>query len=336
MIFKQGEIGETLYVIIKGAVSIVKKNPEYGNKKIVVDTIYDGRQFGEIAILNAIDSETAVKERTASCMACEKSALLCIPRDTLSKLILCKNKDELDRKIEFLAKTIFFAGFDEKLLLPLALNLDKITFKLNDSVVKKGQTPSGLHLVMKGFLDVVVEEFNMRNSRNEDFSQAKARAKSPMYFKCDPPERPKTQSKSPIFSTCQSDLSLNARPFSRLSKETLKISSLKELDYFCSRSLKSSGLKPKLEPSKFSVTVQSSTAEILILTRYHMQFLTAEMQDQFRTIIGTCDDPDCPSSVDSKKMKKTFHNWNQYKSQLLDNIHKDSFIERKRKIFPFN
>jgi CRP-like cAMP-binding protein len=337
-VFLQGEVGDALYVVVKGAISVEKTLPEYGNKKIVVMTLYDGRQFGEIAGLNAMDSETFSNQRSASCVASEQTTVLSVPRDTLSRLILCKNKEELEEKMNFLVKTLLFKGFSKKSLLPLALNLDKTCFKLNDIVLHQGELPKGLYLVMKGFLDVEAEENIVKNEKDLEFSprRSRIRTKSPMYFTRDPPERPKTQSKSPLMSISQSDISLKnkARPLSRVSKEKMTVGSIKEFDFFGARIFKKQFSKKQV--SKFSVLVQSSKAEILIFTSYHLQFLNQNMHTQFMTIVEKNDDLDCPSNVDSKKFKKLFHNWHHYKSQLMSEIQKDSFLERKKKLFPYD
>ena len=51
VIFNQGDIGDKLYVILKGRVAIQIQSKEYGNLPVVVATRQDGEQFGELSLI---------------------------------------------------------------------------------------------------------------------------------------------------------------------------------------------------------------------------------------------------------------------------------------------
>lgn len=312
-VFRQGETGDSMYVVIKGAVSVGRLGPEFGNMNIVINTIYDGNQFGEIALLNTMDSSTYTKERTFSCVASEQTTLLCIPKDTLSQIILQKNKNDLDEKIDLLSKTLFFKGFSRNQLLPLALNLKKQFYKLNDPILLKGQTPAGLYIILKGFVDLINEETIPQDP--EPLTSRPQSKLCPMYFSRNPP---KARSKSPPVQ----------KP---LQKEKLIISSLQKSENFGSRSLKHLfSTYRSIDPAKFNVIAQSSTVEILLITTYHLQFLSQDMFIQMKAVIDKTNDPDCPLEVNEKDLKKLTFDWHKYKSTLLNGIYKSNLLTRNK------
>jgi len=53
-IFKQGDVGELMYIILKGSVHVrTKKKTTYGSvENLIVNTLYDGLHFGDYAIIN--------------------------------------------------------------------------------------------------------------------------------------------------------------------------------------------------------------------------------------------------------------------------------------------
>jgi len=53
-IFSQGDIGDLMYIILKGSVHVrVKKKTTYGSvENLIVNTLYDGLHFGDYAIIN--------------------------------------------------------------------------------------------------------------------------------------------------------------------------------------------------------------------------------------------------------------------------------------------
>ena len=51
-VFNQGDIGDKLYVIVKGRVAVQINSKEYGNLPVVVTTLNDGDQFGELSLIS--------------------------------------------------------------------------------------------------------------------------------------------------------------------------------------------------------------------------------------------------------------------------------------------
>lgn len=346
-VFCQGDKGDSMYVVLKGAITIEKTGSEYGGKKIVINSVYDGRQFGELALLNALNSKTMNNERTASCIACEKTYLFCMPKLNLSEILLISNKHELDEKINFLSECNFFRGINKSMLMPLASNLEKTVFKLNDVILGKGEVPMGLYLIKKGHVGLYTEGLAVKEKYTDEFSPIRTQKPrpSPMYFSRNPPERLRKKKRPELLNESieVNSARLNQRDKQKLEsggrvvKERIGFANLKEFDYFGGRTILQGFTHEttEIQPSKFSIVSQSSTVEIFLITRYHLQFLTQEMSLQFSTILEKSYEVDCPDDVDPGEMDKLFHSWQDYKVQLLSSIRKDNYISRHKLNFPF-
>ena len=57
IIFNQGDKGDKLYIILSGSVKVILKKQVFGDDPIVVATLYDGQQFGELAIFTELDKD---------------------------------------------------------------------------------------------------------------------------------------------------------------------------------------------------------------------------------------------------------------------------------------
>ena len=51
-IFNQGDVGDVMYIILKGRVVVEKKSQEYGNLPLVVAILKDGYHFGELSLID--------------------------------------------------------------------------------------------------------------------------------------------------------------------------------------------------------------------------------------------------------------------------------------------
>ena len=52
-IFHQGDIGDTMYIIIRGGchVKVNRKNADGTENSVVVASLYDGKAFGELSLM---------------------------------------------------------------------------------------------------------------------------------------------------------------------------------------------------------------------------------------------------------------------------------------------
>jgi CRP-like cAMP-binding protein len=52
VIFKQGDIGDKMYIILKGRVAVEKRTPECGMLPVVEALLKDGDHFGELGLID--------------------------------------------------------------------------------------------------------------------------------------------------------------------------------------------------------------------------------------------------------------------------------------------
>ena len=130
IIFNQGDFGNYMYVILKGAINIrrIRTTKDHIIQNIVVNTLYDGDIFGELAMMGTtqkkeknimeinknnggneeIDEQLADKEyiertkRMATTQAAENTYVLAISRTYFKKILLSSTQKELDDKLNFL------------------------------------------------------------------------------------------------------------------------------------------------------------------------------------------------------------------------------------------
>lgn len=362
VIFKQGEAGENMYVILKGAVTVEKEAKEFGSKNIVVNCMYDGKQFGELALLNAISSQNAKNERAATCIACEKTYMLSMPKKQMSDIVLLSNKQEIDEKTNFFHQLAFFKGYDRSLLIPLASNIEKQVFRLNDIVLEKGHMPRGLYIISEGYAVLYTEGYAVKDRFTGDFSPIRTQKPKPkpMYFSVTPPNRMRKDKiekdetpvlkKSKEFQVAALETIKTIKKFVKVNdlshvhdngyliKDRLAHATIQKGDFFGGRMLLQGfpGNTTEETPSKFSVVVQSSEFEVYILTKYHLQFLTQNMCEQLMTILMKSSEVDCPTDVDPETMDTLFCSWQDYKKDLIKQIHKENYLAKHKHAYPFN
>ena len=363
VIFSQGEVGENMYVILKGAITIQKEGPEFRGQNVIVNSIYDGRQFGELALLNSLNSSSSNNARTASCIACEKTYLLFMPKLNYSEIILLSDRNELEEKMIFFSKLSIFKGFDKKFFLALSTNIEKKTYKFNEIVLEKGEVPKGLYIIFQGYAVLYTEGYSIREKFTDKYSPIRTQRPrpKPMFFSISPTEKPKSPKLdefeiSPIIRIVKKEMNemnsekmITVKKFlkknqveslndeNHLIKDRIPFASIQEMDFFGGRAILVGqyGNTCENSPSKFSIVAQSSTVELFLITKYHLQFLTQEMNIQLLTILGKSYEVDCPPEINPQEMDNLFKSWQSFKFQLIKDIKKENYITKHKNNFPY-
>jgi len=177
-----------MYVILKGRVAVEKKSQEYGNLPIIVALLKDGEHFGELGLIDQERIDKQTKEvgpvgdfsekrryatRKGSCITAEQTELLVLDQSicnilyqpdrkkiqiqkpltkpsTLSSDSTSEEQDQLSKKISFLQSFTCFADVEAKYLMPIALNIIPKTYAYGEFIIKKGEIPAGLHIIIEG------------------------------------------------------------------------------------------------------------------------------------------------------------------------------------------
>ena len=180
-IFFQGDKGDKLYVIIKGSVSIIKKSEDFSGNSIVVNSLYDRTHFGDLGLINALQANP-LTERSATCIANERSYFLSIPKLEYQKILLELELSSIEAKTIFLSQISFFKEFDSALLVPLACGIEKKTFFLNEVILNKGEKPIGLYLIFSGSVDLFTSSYVVREKFGSEYANVKIRKPKPELF----------------------------------------------------------------------------------------------------------------------------------------------------------
>jgi cAMP-dependent protein kinase regulator len=154
VIVAEGEPGDSVFVIARGAVAIQRTADD--GSVIELAQMGDGDFFGEIAIM-------AQRPRAASVVALRTTELLEIDRTTLAALVERDPhvKDTLEgfctrRLIENTMKTSpLFTGLDDTSLLRTIGRFESVVVDDGATLVHQGEGTPGLHILLQGTIDVV-------------------------------------------------------------------------------------------------------------------------------------------------------------------------------------
>lgn len=281
IIIKQNDIGECMFVILKGSVNIHRKAPEYHDLEIIVNSIYDGEAFGELALLS--DPKANSIRRTASCVAAETTLVVSISKNNYCSIILKKMHDNVIERIQFIKDLPLFSSQNWLSLIPFAASLEPKFFPIGDVVLEQGQVPQGMFILYKGQCKVYWEGFRNRTGSGKDLK------KKPFftgnYTPCvnSPPNYTfrlteniqksfystvKTQQKN--LELAKAAIVLGIKATDQVVKERIEYSTLKQGDHFAGRTILDQG---SIEPCKFTIVSESQDVEIFIITKQNLNYL---------------------------------------------------------------
>ncbi|MBK06917.1 MAG: hypothetical protein CL920_37765 [Deltaproteobacteria bacterium] len=147
-IIRQGEVGNTFYIILKGSVRIVHRVDDFDEE---VGVLAEGQFFGEIALLTPL-------RRTATVLASENSELLELNRDDLQSIIEHSPHvyDELQRFVyqrliqNLLMTSLLFFPIPDHKRWELAERFTVTDAKLDETLLAEEQPADALYLIAGG------------------------------------------------------------------------------------------------------------------------------------------------------------------------------------------
>ena len=148
IIIKQGEKGDSMFVILSGSIKILKTSPEFGNIELTINSMYDGETFGELALLSEGIGENI--KRSATCISGENTKLLAISKEDYKSILLYEMQNDIMGKVAFFQSLPFFNDCTGISLIPLASNIEAISYKIDDRIIEVGEKPKGLYMLYKG------------------------------------------------------------------------------------------------------------------------------------------------------------------------------------------
>ncbi len=152
-LFKQGESGRTLYVVVEGAVAVVNEGPP----RVQLSRLGEGDFFGEIALVTE-------QPRSATIEAIEETQLLAIDRDVIGDLV--DDEPEVlkvllrflrDRLLHSLTATSpLFAPFAGAERDQLASSFRFLEADPDSVLITQGEKAEGLFVLLSGNAEVVM------------------------------------------------------------------------------------------------------------------------------------------------------------------------------------
>lgn len=283
IIIKQGDLGECMFVILNGSVTIHRKAAEFRNFNIIVNSLYDGEAFGELSLLNN-PKESDIR-RTASCVAGENTTLVSISKSNYRHIILDQMHNDIIERIQFIKDFKFFSSQPWLSLIPFASSLEAKTFRVGEVILEQGETPSGMYIIYQGQCKVYWEGYvsrpkTARKERQKPFltgnSQSTLSTPKNLTYKVTENFEKIFHSKAKLTRIfyekirAANYLQMSNLPFSNAVKERIDYDVVKEGDYFAGRAIAS---KLLVEPSKFTVVSESDQVKIFLVTKRNISYL---------------------------------------------------------------
>lgn len=147
--------------MLRGSAKAILIKKEYGYIPFVVNTFYDGKEFGEVTLYQVSDNLTPeqvqdLNRQKYTCEAMEKTYVLTLDKEKTTALMSqgMQTRSIFEDRISFLSKIDLFEGIELHVLLPLANYLEVKRYKLGEYILREGQEPKGLFIVTRGQLKV--------------------------------------------------------------------------------------------------------------------------------------------------------------------------------------
>lgn len=148
IIFKEGDLGKHLFVIISGSIGVRKESAKPGQLSWIINSRYDGEVIGEYAIVRGNISNEAGK-RSATCFAAETCHMIRISAEDYMRSVQA-NIDIESKILQFLNGLGPFERIPPIDLALLANTLNKKYFGLDEIVLEAGNTPVGMYIIYSG------------------------------------------------------------------------------------------------------------------------------------------------------------------------------------------
>ena len=183
VIFHQGDIGDYMYLILKGTVGVRMTGTSWGPEPFIITTLREKDHFGELALLNEEDSivqnkseskadnpkeklskrQIAKARRRASCVCIEDTHLLAFPANVVNQVVNELLNNKLKSDIEFFKEVDYFSEINGAEFFPLLNNMKKLCYSYGEYIIKEGEIPQGMYIIKSGQCTAYIENIGERS-----------------------------------------------------------------------------------------------------------------------------------------------------------------------------
>lgn len=174
IILNAGQQVPHMFAILKGSVVLEKLSNKLGSQPVETATLYDGRYFGESSLVPEEEKSAIKSFKNTTCRAVENSIILKLPKDLYNHILIEQIEVDIEKKFKILCQIDFFIEVNKFLLIPLASALKVKTFANGDTILKAGDRPEGLFIILNGFVSLVAEGFRVVHIENRSPSPTRA------------------------------------------------------------------------------------------------------------------------------------------------------------------
>ena len=152
VVFREGDEGNTFFIIASGSVTITITNVSDPTEQITVATLAAGDTFGDLSLLG--DKESS-KLRTATVTTTEPCVFLTIDRAPYRAMMKKANDETVKKKVDFLKQVDGFSQTSEKNLRAIANFMHLHTVAPHETIIQAGQTSKYVYLITRGSCRIV-------------------------------------------------------------------------------------------------------------------------------------------------------------------------------------
>jgi hypothetical protein len=195
-------------------------------------------------------------------------------------ILLYMMKNDIHGKAHFFCTLSLFPGTDHYSMVPLAANIEPISYSINEIILEAGDIPQGLYIIYKGHCSIVWEGYILRKK----IGNRKALTKAPKPFLSDrvfSSKRRRAKILTEAFDPSDSQQVEKASQYLKTDKlnqimgkyqvykKSIELFKLKTGDFFGGRSL----VLDQFEPAKFTVIADSLDVKVFVFKFKHFSML---------------------------------------------------------------
>lgn len=165
-----------MYFVLRGTVVVSVTKSDMGNLPVIIKILYDGQDFGEQVNLKESENLSQavidqLNQQKCTTYANERSYIFCFNKETTFGILERGLQSEFEQRISFLRQLSFLRDQEMHIILPLANSIQKKKFTLGQFILKEGEVPEGLYILVKGQCKVGSERINIRSTRKLEYEK---------------------------------------------------------------------------------------------------------------------------------------------------------------------